>query len=73
MELRSRVLAEVESGDMFHVYLPWSLYLNIYQGTSMVMSPHYFRSDMSFRMSTRVTTRNYVQIPRKVDDVFVVF
>ena len=47
----------------------------IYEGgTSMVMSPNILEM-MSFRLSTRVTTRNYVHIQRKVDDVglFVVF
>jgi len=40
----------------------------------MVMSPNILEM-MSFRLSTRVTTRNYVHIQRKVDDVglFVVF
>jgi len=39
---------------------------NIYEGeTSMIMSPNILEV-MSFRMSTRVTTR-------KVDDVFVAF
>jgi len=37
---------------------------NIYEGgTSMVMSPNILEV-MSFRISTRVNTRNYVQIPK---------
>jgi len=39
---------------------------NIYEGggASMVMSPNILEV-MSFRMSTRVSTRNYVQIPKE--------
>ena len=53
-----------QGGHVFQIFMKG--------GTSMIMSPNILEV-MSFRMSTRVTTRNYVRSSRKMDDVFVVF
>jgi len=71
VEVRTRIL----SRSQLYGYNPWAsipmgqaghVPRNIYEGeTSMIIPPPQYLEVMSFKMSTQVSTRNYVQIPKE--------